>query len=170
MEHYLTSTELKQNLKRAKELARAGIVHVLENGHEGYVLCSAQVYEEAMRAARAEAVWEAEVREVCREGLRDKADGKARLRQGVHVAQTAERDLTLEYDGRGLSELEHVLTRIGEDPEFGLAIELQGLSLGVRKVLVPPNDLIYCWDKSLEAVIVLGIVHSLGFGEERLGT
>ncbi len=164
MERYLTSTELKQNLKRVKELARTGIVHVLENGHEGYVFCSSQVYEEAMQAARAEAAWEAEVREVCREGLRDKTDGKVRLQRGVHVGQTAERDLALEYDGRGSSELEHVLTRIGEDPEFGLAIELQGLSLGVRKVLVPPNDLIYYWDESLEAVIVLGIVHSLGCG------
>ena len=164
MERYLTSTELKQNLKRAKELARAGIVHVLENGHEGYVFCSAQVYEETMRATRENAAWEAEVREVCREGMRDRTDGKVRLQHGTHVSQTAAQDLMLEYDGRGSSELEHMLTRIGEDPEYGLAIEMQGLPRGVRKVLVPPNDLIYYWGELSGAVIVLGIVPSLDCG------
>lgn len=161
VDRYLTSTELKQNLKRAKEYARCGIVHVLENGREGYVFCSAQVYEDAMKTARTVAAWEAEVREVCYEGFRAETGGNIQARCGLHVAETATRDLTLEYDGRNSHELAHVFSRISEDPEYGMTIELQGLPRHIRKVLVPPHDLIYCWSEKANSVLVLGIVPSL---------
>ena len=162
MEHYLTSTELKQNLKRAKELARTGIVHVLENGHAGYVLCSSQVYEDAIRTARAQAAWEAEVREVCRDGLHDKARGNVQTLFGIGVTQTAMQDIALEYDGRAAMDLRQTITRISEDPGYGLSIELQGLPQGMCKVLAPPHELVYMWDEAAGGVLVLGVVSQPG--------
>lgn len=181
MDRYVTTTELKQNLKRVKEYARAGIVHVLENGHEGYVLCSSEIYEEKLRDCRERAVWEAEAKEACREGLFDESQGNVssltdmlpwcgrptkNLKPGegaesLRISHTAARDMTLEYDGTSRSELTAMLLRIAEDPAFGLSVEFNGAPKGVRKVLVPPYDILYRWDVEANTILVIGLVRSL---------
>lgn len=174
MERYLSSTELKQNLRRAKEYAKVGVVHVLDNGHSGYVLCSAEVFDRTVEEACGRAAWEAEAREACREGERDRQRDRV---VGVDdvlsceymgepwravVSRTAADDIAVEYDGEGRGALAHMLDRVCEDPAFGIEVEFQNAAPGVRKVLVPPHDILYRWDDELGTVYVLGIVRAVG--------
>lgn len=167
MEQYITSTELKQNLKRAKEYARVGIVHILEHGHAGYVLCSTDIYDEALRTVRKRAAWQAEVREACRESLRDTTLSLANIlpreckKSTAKISQTAAHDLVVEYDGRLPSELAYAIERVQADPAFGLAVELDDLPCPVWKVLVPPYDLLYTRDSQTDDILFLGLITTM---------
>lgn len=167
MERYLTSTELKQNLKRVKEYAQLGVVHILENGHEGYVFCSEEVYEEKLQSVRERAMWQTEVRETCREAICDTTvliSDVVPCENGIEalkITQLAARKIATEYNGGTPAELEYMLKRIQEEPEFGLSIELDGLPCPARKVLVPPHDILYTFDETTGDVIILGLVKSL---------
>ena len=167
MEAYVTSTELKQELRRVKALARKDVVHVLENGHAGYVLCSADVFELKLKYARAKGAWRARATEVLREGRRAQACGQIRtIEYGsqydsrVFITNDAAHELSVEYDGRA-NPLTEALAAVADDPNYGLSLEYDSFPAGAYKVLVPPNDILYTWDESENTILVCGFVRSL---------
>ena len=168
METYVTSTELKKELRRVKELAREDVVHVLENGHAGYVLCSAEVFERRVTAARAQAAWEAVAHEVLREGAMDAQKGHVApwgTDARVLMTEYAQEQIDTEYSGEPAL-LEDTLARVADEPSFGLCVEYDGEpehanARRAYKVLVPPNDLLYWWSPEDGSVLVCGLVRAL---------
>lgn len=171
MDRYVTSTELKQRLKQTKQYARMAPVHVLDHGHEGFVLCSVEIYETLLQQARQSATWEAEAREACREGLCDQSVGNTvnadkvicleydgRNNQPIRFASTAAHDTQSALNAMDEAVLAQTLNRIGTDPRYGMSVDLEGMPEGIRKVLVPPYDILYLWEEQRECVCILGLV------------
>jgi len=163
LETYVTSTELKQELRRVKLLARKDVVHILENGHAGYVFCAADVFERKLADVRAKATWEARAREIFIEGTNAQKLGQicqCEYDARVFLTNTAANELDVEYDGDPHA-FNEALSAVGNDPDYGLCLEYDSFPAGSYKVLVPPNDILYIWDKELARILVCGFVRSL---------
>lgn len=163
METYVTSTELKQELRHVKLLARKDVVHVLENGHAGYVFCAVDVFERKLADERAKAAWEAQAREIFLEGTNAQKFGhicQCEYDARVFLTDTAANELSVEYDG-GAHAFNEALSAVANDPDYGLCLEYDSFPAGSYKVLVPPNDVLYIWDKELDRILVCGFVRSL---------
>lgn len=174
MERYISTTQLKQGLREAKRLARNDVLHVTENGRPAYVLCSVEVYERLLAGAREKGVWRAGAEDVARSSARDVSEGRVHDlgtileydgggARPVRIADSASRDFS---DLRG--ELDPVLLlrqmeRVCDDPSFGLAIEYgEGRRpSAMRKVLVPPCDVLYTYDEENDQIVIRGFIRSV---------
>jgi hypothetical protein len=175
MERYISTTQLKQGLKEAKRLACDDVLHVTENGRAAYVLCGIEVYERLLEEARARGVWRAGVEDVINTSARDIAEGRVhdlgaiveydgRGARPVRIVDSAVRDLE---DLRGvldLSLLASQVERVCDDPAFGLAIEYDGgpQSQVMRKVLVPPYNVLYTYNEASDQIVIRGILGHQG--------
>lgn len=163
MDRYVSSTQLKQELRRVKELARLGIVHVLEDGHAAYVLCSTDVYERHVAEVRAHAVWEVDVQESVRDSERDIASGRYQALDWVaaSASDSAVRALNACFTEIDRALLASMLSEVAKNPDYGLTIEYDGKSTELRKVLVSPYDVLYTCTDDFEGIMVHGAVRSL---------
>ena len=170
MERYVTSTELKQELRTVKAYARKGVVHITENGRAAFVLCSSKVFEREMRIVRERAVWDVAVQDLMEQSERDVLQG--RVLQVGDVVDLGERGadrlmvcLCASREIASHSQAEPELWReqllaLGERPSIGLTLEYDG-SNRPHKIQVPPYDVIYTIEKD-GTVLVRGIVKSVG--------
>lgn len=171
MDRYITTTQLKQGLREAKEAAQSNVVHVLEHGRAAYVLCSVELYEDLLRDARARASWKVDVEYAAKESERDVAEGRTYglgdvieyaggAGRPVRIASSAACELA--EHGEGLCHAVAItLAEVAESPDHGMAIEYDGGPRGLRKVLVPPFDVLYSYDARCDQVMVRGVVRSL---------
>ena len=171
MERYISTTQLKQRLKEAKRLACDDVLHVTENGRAAYVLCSVEVYERLLEEARARGVWRAGVEDVINTSARDIAEGRVRDlgaiveydgrgTRSVRIVDSAVHDLEDLRGAPDLSLLASQMERVCDDPAFGLAIEYDGEPRPqvMRKVHVPPCDVLYTYDEEGDQVVIRGIL------------
>ena len=175
MERHISTTQLKQGLKEAKRLARYDVLRVTENGRAAYVLCSIEVYERLIEEARARGVWRAAMEDVTVSSSCDISEGRVRDlgmvmeydgrgMRPVRIVDSAVRDLE---DLRGvldLSLLASQMERVCDDPAFGLAIEYDGgpQPQVMRKVLVPPYNVLYTYDEASDQIVIRGILGHQG--------
>ncbi len=171
MERHISTTQLRQGLKEAKRLARNDVLRVTENGRAAYVLCSVEVYERLLEEARARGVWRAGVEDVINTSARDIAEGRVhdlgaivecdgRGARPVRIVDSAVRDLEGLRGAPDLSLLASQMERVCDDPAFGLAIERGGgpqLQV-MRKVHVPPCDVLYTYDEEGDQIVIRGIL------------
>ena len=171
MERYISTTQLKQGLKEAKRLARTDVVHVTENGRVAYVLCSLEVYERLLEEARARGVWRAGVEDVMSTSARDIAEGRVhdlgaiveydgRGTRPVRIVDSAAHDLADLLGALDSSLLASQMERVCDDSAFGLPIEYDGgpQPQAMRKVLVPPYDVLYIYDEASDQIVICGIL------------
>ncbi len=166
MERYITSTQLKQQLRQAKEYARDDVVHILEHGRAAYVLCSLEVYERCLAEARARAIWTVDVEESAWESEEDVRKNRlhALAELGIRVHSTRRAYITAsakrEMDTCATSDNYHIVAHMIDElvsrPQMGIEVEY-----GLRKVLAPPFDLLYSYDENRDEILVSGIIRSL---------
>ena len=71
-----SSTALATRQREVKDAARAGIVHITENGNGAFVFCSEEVFAAEMERTREAARYEAELGYVLRRATGDVASGR----------------------------------------------------------------------------------------------
>lgn len=78
MEHpedvFCSTTELKANLKKYKQLAKSCIVHVTEHGHEGYIFTSVEVFDQRKQEVCHRAKWQVWAENACYKGTHDSSE------------------------------------------------------------------------------------------------
>lgn len=173
MEQYVTSTQLKQELRRVKEYASNDVVHVLENGHAAYVLCSFEVFERRKREACERAIWKVRVSESVRSsaedidrgrmmGIEGALVGEVPFSNNVRITATAAEQLDLEFDGSVREIASRVMLDVVDQPDLGIAIEYdsvageQARGQVLRKVTIPPADVVYTVEN--DYVVILAVV------------
>lgn len=172
MEQYISTTQLKQELREVKRLARTDVVHVMENGRAAYVLCGRDVYERRLCEAREKAAWQAGVEYIANESIDDITNGRTEdlstvieydgtLARPLRVVESAASDVRsycCEYDA---SMLVGLTEKVSLRPEMGLSIEYDGEPKNMRKLFVPPYDVLYLYDDEHNQIVLLGMVRSL---------
>ncbi len=173
MDRYVTLTELRQNLRTVKQCAREGVVHVTHKGRPAYVLCSFELWERNIQAARRRGIYRAELWESLSDSQRDIEQGRV-VRVGeapalgmldvedCFMTESAQTALELEYDAEQRSLLAEVLRELVRSPRVGMPIdeEYDGLDKPIRKFYSPPCDILYdVGDKG--RITIHGFVRSL---------
>ena len=180
MERYVTSTQLKQNLREVKRWADEDIVHVTENGKPAFVLVNMEVYERKRKEIRRRAEWQVDVEYEMRDGMRDRSQGRMvdisevldlRSRsQGtpVRITETAVRSVERFYDDEGRLLFAQMLDELSRRPDHGITIEYDSsIDLShprtdsTHKFCIPPCDVLYDYDERTGAMCILGLVQSL---------
>lgn len=84
----------------------------------------------------------------------------------MRMTASAAHGITTRFDAAARPLLAGMLAQLAERPNMGITVEYDGAPRDVRKMLVPPYDVLYSVDEATGEVLVMGVVESLGTTKE----